>query len=374
MIGKLIRQPTGYTSFCPNPFPPAEGFRWGDEILNKINEASKLLTKLDTIATLLPDTDLFISMYIRKDATFSNQIEGTKATLIDSIEYDSQTESRTSSDVDDIIHYIKAINYSINRLEKFPFSLRFIRELHKVLMENGRASHFSDPGNFRKTQNWIGGTNLNNASFVPPTPGDLISGLNDLEKFIHTQDSINPIIKGGLIHAQFETLHPFLDGNGRTGRILITLYLLHSNSLRTPILYLSTYFKQYQQIYYDRLRDYHNSKIDKWIDFYLDGVIEVAQQAIKTVESVHTLHLSDLELINTLNKTSRESSYKVLIQLYKQPIVKVSTIQNYTGFTRTGAQKTIDKLVKLGILQIRNPEKNYNRSYIHKKYVDIFDD
>ncbi|NJL96500.1 Fic family protein [Candidatus Gracilibacteria bacterium] len=312
-------------------------------------------------------------MYIRKDATNSNQIEGTRATFIDAIEYEAQTQLiNRNDDVDDIYHYIEAINYGIERLKKFPISLRFITELHEVLMKDARTSHYSDPGNFRKSQNWIGGTNLNNAEFVPPSPGDLIKALGDLEQFIHASDSYNLVVKAGLIHAQFETLHPFLDGNGRTGRLLITLFLLHSKLLERPTLYLSSYFKQHKQTYYDRLNDYHEGKIEKWLDFYLDGVITVAKEAIETVQQITALRYEDMLKIQTLNKTASESAITVLPYLFSLPIVKISTIQDWTGFSRQGSQNVINRLVDLGILEVKDIEQTYGKSYIYKRYIDIF--
>ncbi len=373
MIGEYKTQPTGYSSFCPATFPPVGGFLFSNIILQKINEAIRLVGKLDGATLLLPDMEFFIAMYVRKDATFSNQIEGTRATFIDSIEYESQTLSHNSPDVDDIIHYIEAVNYGINRLTEFPFSLRFITELHKVLMSKARSSHFCDPGSFRKSQNWIGGTNLNNASFVPPSPEDLVVGLNDLESFIHSTDGLNAVMKAGLIHAQFETLHPFLDGNGRTGRLLITLYLIHSGLLERPTLYLSSYFKKHKQVYYQKLDDYHSGKIESWIDFYVDGVIETAKSAIETVKQITDLRYQDLLKIQTLNKSSSESITKVLPKLFALPIVKVSTIQGWTGFTPTGAQKLIDKMVDLNILELKDANKTYGKSYIYKTYINIFD-
>ena len=371
MIGKYTKQSTGYSSFVADPFPPNE-YKFSKIINQKSIEATRLIGKLDGSTLLLPDMDFFISMYIRKDATNSNQIEGTRATFIDSIEYETQTQSSESSDVSDILQYIKALNYGIGRLAVFPFSLRFIKELHRELMEGGRYSHFCDPGQFRKSQNWIGGTSLNTADFVPPAPDDLLLGLSDLEKFIHTSDSINPILKAGMLHAQFETLHPFLDGNGRTGRLLITLYLLHSNLLERPTLYLSSYFKQYKQVYYESLNHYHNGNIEKWIEFYLDGVIAVAEEAIVTVQKITDLRLKDIMKIQTLNKTGAKSATEVLPYLFSLPIVKVATIQGWTGFTRQGAQNVIDRLVDIGILELKNIDQTYGKSYIYKKYIEIF--
>jgi Fic family protein len=373
MIGKYVNQSTGYKSFLPEPFPPVNLGVFDGLLTQKINEATRIIGKLDGSTLLLPDMDFFIAMYIRKDATNSNQIEGTRATFIDAIEYEAQAQSSNGSDdADDIFHYIKAINYGIKRLEEFPLSLRFVKELHEVLMKDARSSHYCDPGNFRKSQNWIGGTTLNNAEFVPPSPDDLIKGLSDLEKFIHASDSYNLVVKAGLIHAQFETLHPFLDGNGRTGRLLITLFLLHSKLLERPTLYLSSYFKQHKQTYYDRLNDYHNGKIEKWLDFYLDGVITVAKEAIETVQQITTLRYEDMLKIQTLNKTASESAIKVLPYLFALPIVKISTIQEWTGFSRQGSQNVIDRLVDIGILEIKDTEQTYGKSYIYRRYIDIF--
>lgn len=373
MIGKYINQRTGYKSFLPEPFPPRNFGVFDSSLTQKINEATRIIGKLDGSTLLLPDMDFFISMYIRKDATNSNQIEGTRATFIDAIEYEAHIQpNNKNDDVDDIYHYIEAINYGIERLKKFPISLRFITELHEVLMKDARTSHYSDPGNFRTSQNWIGGTNLNNAEFVPPAPDDLIKALGDLEKFIHASDSHNLVVKAGLIHAQFETLHPFLDGNGRTGRLLITLFLLHSKLLERPTLYLSSYFKQHKKTYYDRLNDYHEGRIEKWLDFYLDGVITVAKEAIETVQQITALRYEDMLKIQTLNKVASESAIRVLPYLFSLPIVKISTIQKWTGFSRQGSQNVIDRLVDIGILEVKDIEQTYGKSYIYKRYIDIF--
>jgi Fic family protein len=373
MIGKYIKQSSGYNSFLPDPFPPKNLGVFDNALIQKINEATRIIGKLDGSTLLLPDMDFFISMYIRKDATFSNQIEGTRATFIDSIEYEAQTHLRDDTDdAEDINKYIIALNYGIKRLDEFPLSLRFIKELHKELMKDARSSHYCDPGNFRTSQNWIGGTNLNNAEFVPPSPEDLNVALGELEKFIHATDSYNLVVKAGLIHAQFETLHPFLDGNGRTGRLLITLFLLHSKLLERPTLFLSSYFRKHKKVYYDRLNDYHDGKIEKWLDFYLDGVISVANDAIDTVTQVTKLRYEDLLKIQTLNKISSESAIKILPNLYTLPIVKISTIQEWTGFSRQGAQNVIDRLVDIGILEVKDIDQAYGKSYIYRRYIDIF--
>jgi Fic family protein len=374
-IGQQIKQKNGYNAFELFKFPPIEGFEFEESILRKNNNATRLLGKLDGITKLLPDSDFFLSMYLRKDATSSSQIEGTKATMIHAIEADSNINTDIPDDVSDILHYIKALNYGMDRITKdnFPVSLRFIREIHKVLMEDARSSHFSDPGEFRKSQNWIGGTTPENATYVPPSVDKMNKALGDLEKYIHSKDSTLPVIKAGLLHAQFETIHPFLDGNGRTGRMLITFYLWQEGLLDKPVLFLSSYFKKHQQIYYQRLLGYHNGDVEKWIDFFLDGVIEIAEEAIEIVEKITILRDIDILKIQKLGVRAAESTAIILPKLFGQPIVNVPTIQKWTNFTRRGAQQCIDRLVKMDILEKKDEDKKYGQSYIYRKYLEIFE-
>jgi len=371
-IGKYLKQKDGYSAFTPGDFPPEKGLEFSEELILKHSTAERLLGKLDGISQLLPDVDFFLFMYVRKDAASSSQIEGTQATMIDAIEAEAKTTESLPKDVDDILHYIKALNYGLKRLSKFPLSLRFIRELHKELLEDARTTQFSDPGNFRKSQNWIGGTSPANASFVPPPPIEMKRSLNDFEKFLHSKKAMLPLLKVGLIHAQFETIHPFLDGNGRTGRLLISLYLWLNDLLEKPVLFLSTYFKKHQQIYYERLNDYRKGKAEEWLDFLLDGVIETANQAITTAKVITELRQKDMEKIQALSKTSAESGIIVLRNLFALPVVNVNKIVEWTDFTRQGAQRVIDRFVKLGILEQKDKNETYGRSFIYKKYVDIF--
>ncbi len=371
-IGFFKNQKEGFKAFIPEPFPPDKGFEFSDSILQKAMTATLRLGKLDGITQLLPDVDFFIFMYIRKDAAASSQIEGTQATMIDTIEAESKTSVKLPGDVDDILHYIKALNYGITRLKNFPFSLRFIREIHKVLMKGARNTHFSDPGNFRASQNWIGGTKPSNASFVPPPVTEMKRALSDLEKFFYNNHAAFPIIKAGMVHAQFETIHPFLDGNGRTGRMLITFILNLEKLLDLPVLYLSNYFKQHQNIYYEKLNDYHNSKIESWLEFFLDGVIEVSEEAIETAKKITALREKDMLRIQSLNKTASESAMKILPKLFALPIVNIAKIQEWTGFSRQGAQKTINRFVELGILSQKNKTQKYGRSFAYKEYLTIF--
>ncbi len=373
-IGLDIEQKEGYKAFTPNIFPPIGGFDFEHKILKKNNEATRLLGKLDGITKLLPDADFFLLMYLRKDAASSSQIEGTMATMIDAIEAEIKINTNIPDDVDDILHYIKALNYGIRRMksDNFPMALRFIRELHKQLMSKARATHFSDPGEFRKSQNWIGGTRPDNAKFVPPTVFDMHNALNDLEKFIHSDDVTPTVIKAGLIHAQFETIHPFLDGNGRTGRMLITFYLWKEGYLEKPVLFLSSFFKKHQKLYYEKLFDYHNGNVSDWIDFFLDGVIEIANEAIDIVGKITFLRYTDTMKIQKLGKRASESATSVLPKLYGQPIVNVNVIQEWTGFTRAGAQSVIDRFIELEILSPKDKNKKYGQSYIYKDYIELF--
>ena len=371
-LGKNIQQPQGFKAFILNPFPPRGGFDLSVKIIQKANIATLKIGKLDGITQLLPDVDFFLFMYIRKDAASSSQIEGTRATMIDAIEAESETSENFPKDVDDILHYIKALNYGIKRLNTLPMSLRLITEVHKELMKDARSTQFSDPGNFRASQNWIGGTMPDNAQFVPPPPYEMNQALDDLEKFLHQQDDVLPIIKAGILHAQFETIHPFLDGNGRTGRMLITLYLHLSGLLELPILFLSWYFKKYQKLYYQKLDVYRDNGMEEWLEFFLDGVIETADEAIETVKKITVLREEDMKKIQSLSKTSSESAIKILPKLFQMPIVNVAKIQEWTGFTRQGAQKVIDRFVKLGILSQKDENQKYGRSFAYKKYLDIF--
>lgn len=372
--GTTKKHRNGYSYLSLLPFPPTLEEILSDAVVEKANHAQFCLGKLSGITYLLPDVDFFISSYVTKDATSSSQIEGTKASMVDAFEYAVSPETGDQSDADEIAHYITALNSGLARLREddFPISLRFIRELHKVLMEKARSTHFSDPGEFRKNQNWIGGTTPNNASFVPPAPEELAEALRYFEKFIHAKHT-HPVIHAGLLHAQFETIHPFLDGNGRTGRLLITFFLIHKRLLEKPVLFLSSYFKKNQKVYYQRLSEYHNGNIAPWLDFFLDGVIEIAEQAIEVSVKVTALREKNLKTISGFGKSSAAKATEILDYLYRDPVVPTSLIEKWTRYTRPGAIKLIDKLVQAGILKLyRKGEGTRPSVYIHQEYVNIF--
>lgn len=370
-IGKDIKQKEGYAAFVPVPFPPKGIFELPQSVLIKAAEADRLVGKLDGITHTLPDVEFFLSMFVAKDAESSAQIEGTKATIVDAIEMKGGVAMK-ETDADDILYYIKALNYGLKRLKEFPLSLRLIREIHSQLMTGARSTHFADPGEFRKSQNWIGGTKPDNASFVPPTVDEMNRALNDLEKFLHNEKATLPIIHAAFAHSQFETIHPFLDGNGRTGRLIITMLLCHRNMLERPVLFLSSYFKKHQKVYYQRLHGYHYGDVEAWINFFLDGVIETANDSILVSKQITKLREDDMAKIQALAKRESESGVLVLRKLYAQPIISTKTIMEWTGFSRVGAQKVIDRFVKLGILNLKDEKETYDRTYIYRKYVNVF--
>ena len=376
-MGTFRQQKEGFKAFIPHPFPPKGGFEFDAQILKKNDQATRLLGKLDGITKLLPDADFFLLMYLRKDAASSSQIEGTMATMIDAIEAEAKVNTNVPADVDDILHYIQALNYGLERViqDDFPVSLRLIKDLHRKLMDKERATHFSDPGEFRKNQNWIGGTKPGNARFVPPPVQDMHDALADLEKFIHADDTTLTLIKAALLHAQFETIHPFLDGNGRTGRMLITFYLWKESFLEKPVLFLSSFFKKYQDLYYEKLFGYQqHGMVADWVVFFLDGVIEIANEAIAIVGKITILREEDMQKIQKLGKRASESAALILPRLYGQPIVNTTIVQQWTGYTRAGAQRVIDRFIGMGVLTPKDEDKKYGQSYVYKQYLDVFRD
>ncbi len=374
-IGIYRVQPEGFKAFILEPFPPKDMLVFSPSIQQKHAEAMRLLGKLDGITALLPDRDYFLEMFVRKDASSSSQIEGTQASISDAIEaLNIERRNNLSQDVDDILHYIDALNYGLERAKKFPFSLRFIRELHEKLMIGARNTHNPFPGEFRRTQNWIGGTRPDNARFVPPPIHEMNQALNDLEKFIHADDDYLPLIKAGLLHAQFETIHPFLDGNGRTGRMLVTMFLWYKGLLETPVLYLSTYFKKHQEIYYEKLNAYHseNGNIEEWVEFFLDGVIDIANSSIETCKRITELRDRDMRKVQELGKNMAPKALDMIRFLYKVPTVGIADVISQTGYSRPSAYKLIECLVDMNILYPTSEDDSYGKKYTYKDYVEVF--
>ena len=374
-IGVYRPQPEGFKAFVLESFPPKDTLVFSSAIQQKHAEAMRLLGKLDGITALLPDRDYFLEMFVRKDASSSSQIEGTQASISDAIEaLNIERRNDLPQDVDDILHYIEALNYGLERAKDFPFSLRFIRELHEKLMTGARNTHNPFAGEFRRTQNWIGGTRPDNARFVPPPVREMNQALNDLEKFIHADDEYLPLIKAGLLHAQFETIHPFLDGNGRTGRMLVTMFLWHRRLLEMPVLYLSTYFKKHQETYYEKLNAYHseNGNVEEWVEFFLDGVIDIANSSIETCRKITELRERDMRKAQKLGKATAPKTLDMIRFLYKMPTVGIADVVNQTGYSRPSAYKLIDRLVDMNILYPADENDGYGKKYTYKDYVEVF--
>ena len=371
-IGKYIKQIEGYKAFIPEKFPPKNLSFQGERLIQLLSTSSLSLGKLDGLTKLVPDIDFFIFMYIKKEATLSSQIEGTKAQLTDALHAEIERAPELPPDVDDILHYIEAMNIGLNELKNIPLSLRLIKKIHQVLLTEARSTFFPYPGEFRKTQNWIMGTNPDNARFVPPPPDYVTSAMTDLEKFFYSYRNIPILIKIGLIHAQFETIHPFIDGNGRTGRLLITLYLCQEKLLERPVLYLSEYLKKDRDLYFAKLDEYRKGNVFLWLEFFLEGVGKVAEEAIETSNKIIELREKDQQKIMKLGKGTK-NAIKLLKNLYKLPIVNVKKVEEFTGLSREGANRLVKKFVELDLLVPKEKEKKYRRIFIYKEYLRLFE-
>jgi Fic family protein len=373
LLGRFVQQPQGFKAFVPDAFPPNKRIDFSPDIQLLSTDATLALGKLDGIAQLIPDIDFFIYMYVRKEATLSSNIEGTKATMHDSLKADINITEGVPRDVENILHYVKAVNYGLERLKDVPLILRVIRELHQELMEGTAEGEGKTPGRVRETQNWIGGTRPDNADFVPPPVHELGRSLSDLEKFLNDKQSYPALINAALMHAQFETIHPFLDGNGRTGRLLITLYLYQQKVLEYPILYLSEYFKRHRDTYFARLSGYHNKgEVEEWVQFFLEGVAEVAKEATVVSKQIIAIREKDMTIVHALGGKQAPSAIKLLRGLYSQPVVDVATAERITGLSRPAANQLIRKFVELDILKQTDESVTYGRQFAYQRYIDLF--
>jgi Fic family protein len=373
VICKKIQQPSDYLASVPQPFPVDGMFDVDQATLNKATLAERLVGKLDGITQTLPDIGFFLKMFSFKDATSSSQIEGTQATMADALEKSAGIDTN-ADDSEDILFYIKALEYGLDRLKEFPLSLRFLKELHEELMKGARTTHFSDPGNFRSSQNWIGGLNIKDAKFVPAPPSEMMRALGDFENFLYDDTSTLPLVHIAYAHAQFETIHPFLDGNGRLGRLLVTFLLYKKGLIENPVLFLSSFFKRHQKLYYQKLDGYHNGEALEWVDFFLSGVIKTAQESIAISKKIRVIRDKDMEKIQKLAKRESESSMKVIHYLFAHPIITTKSIMQTTGFSRPGAQKLIDRFIDLDILERQSEKEDYDRKYVYRRYFSAFVD
>jgi Fic family protein len=341
-----------------------------------LSNADRALGRLDGSIMTLPNPELFVFMYVRKEAVLSSQIEGTQSSLQDVLDAEAKILSADRPrDTEDVINYVRAMNYGLNRLATLPVSVRLIREIHAQLMQNARGSHLT-PGELRTSQNWIGpaGCTLNEATFVPPPPVEIAKHLGELEKFLHGDGSLPLLIKIGLAHVQFETIHPFLDGNGRVGRLLISFLLCEQRVLLKPVLYLSHYFKRHRQMYYERLQAVRDDGAwEAWLTFFLEGVTEVSEQATETARHILNLREEHRRVIADSLGRAAGKGHRVLDYLYAHPIVSVNVIQELIGTTYPAANDLVARLESEGILREITGQAR-NRRFRYQSYIDLFKD
>lgn len=368
--GCYILQATGYKAFIPTPLPPNPPVKIEGTLQALLSEANIALGRLDTMGYLLPNVDHIIAMYVRKEALLSSQIEGTQASLEDIFEYESHAPVKNLEDVQEVVNYIKALNYGLKRIEEFPMSIRLIKEIHSILLSNTRGKE-KTPGEFKRSQNWIGvaGGTLNNASFVPPPPPEAVEAMGQLELFFHKGNDIPVLIACALIHYQFETIHPFLDGNGRLGRLLITFYLCWKKVMQKPLLYLSYYFKLHRQEYYDRLNLVREKgDYEQWITFFLKGMIWTSNSALDTIKEVLSIADRHKKLL-LQEKISSPLAIALLDYLFTKPVLSVQEVAAAFQTSYQTAQGLIHQFVNLNILKETTGKKR-DRRFSYWEYLD----
>ena len=360
-----------YNSFVPAPLPPVPPIALSSEELGLLIKANSMLTLLEGLAIRIPNINLFVSMYVRKEALLSSQIEGTQATLDDI--FDPLLDSNINADVSDVINYIKATEFAVARLKELPLCNRLVKEIHAVLLENVRGQE-KNPGEFRRSQNWIGGqgSTLKNARYIPPNLEDMEIAMSDLEKYINAEDGTASLVKAALLHYQFETIHPFLDGNGRVGRLLITLFLLEQKVLSVPALYISYFLKRNRLEYYDRMMEVRRTgNYEQWIKFFLQAFVESAEDAISTIDKLKALHEKSFAILLTaIPKRQLENAGKLFTYLEANPIVDITKTAQQLGLAYNTTSRLISAFVKLGLLRQTNT-KNKNRVYAYEEYLEI---
>ena len=359
-------------AFIPAPLPPSPSIKWSSELREKFDQALLALGRLDSVSVLLPDTSLFLYMYVRKEAVLSSMIEGTQSSLSDLLLFEFEHQPGVPlDDVQEVSNYVAALNYGLSRLnDDFPLSLRLLKEIHSVLLSKGRGKEYT-PGEFRKSQNWIGGSRPGTAEFVPPPPDHVQECMGTLELFLHDLPEKTPIlVKAALAHVQFETIHPFLDGNGRLGRLLITLLLCSQKILKEPMLYLSLYFKTHRKRYYQLLNNVRlTGDWESWLDFFADAVTETATQAVETAQQLMKLSASDGEKINALKRISG-SAHLIHKAMLERPIASPNWIQEKTQLAPATVNACLRELEKINILQEITGQKR-NRLYSYANYISI---
>lgn len=374
--GLLVNRSTAgeelFQAFVPNPLPPVPPLDLNGEHFDRLERANRALGKLDGLSRFLPDVSLFVYWFVRKEAVLSSQIEGTQSSLSDLLLYEQkQIPGVPLEDVEEVSRYVAAVNHGVKRLrEGFPISLRLLREVHEVLLQTGRGST-KQPGEFRRSQNWIGGTRPGTARFVPPPPENLMDCLGDLEKFLHDQPEKTPtLIKAALSHVQFETIHPFLDGNGRVGRLLITLLLCAETAVSEPTLYLSLYFKRHRDVYYELLQRVRTEGAwEEWLLFFLEGVEETAEEAVSTATRILEIFAADRALVESLGRPAG-NALRVHTLLQRKPVTSVAAAASELNLTAPTARSAIDNLQKIGLVS-EVTGKRRDRLFVYSRYLDI---
>ena len=369
--GAPVDQPTGYAAFVPTPLPPDPPLAYDTPLIGELTGAADAVGRLDGVAQTLPNPELFVAMYVRREAVLSSQIEGAQSTLNDVLAYELEPGRRDlPDDVEEVVNYVRAMTYGLDRLSQLPLSLRLIREIHAELLRSGRGA-INDPGHFRRTQNWIGpeGLSLRHASFVPPPPTEMHDALADLETFLHADHGFPPLIECALAHAQFETIHPFLDGNGRVGRLLITFLLVHRGTLHRPLLYLSYYLKQHRAAYYDHLTAIReDGDWEGWLRFFLTGVRQTADEAVGTTRSIvglrerHQAIAMDVAGVN---------GRRALERLFQRPLTNVTVLADELQVTYATANRILDSLQHADVVEEITGGRR-NRVFRFTPYLELF--
>jgi Fic family protein len=372
--GRYIRQPNHYAAFMPEPLPPVPPLAIDGAMQTMLSKADRALGRLDGSIQTLPDPDMFVFMYVRKEAVLSSQIEGTQSSLNDLLEAEAAINATARpSDVGEVLNYVSAMNHGLERLKELPISVRLIREIHEKLLHGVRGNH-AMPGELRRSQNWIGpgGSTLNDAVFVPPPPHAVEALLSDLEKFIHSESDIPALIKIGLIHAQFETIHPFLDGNGRVGRLLIAFFLCNEEILLKPVLYLSHWFKLHRTRYYELLQNIRDSgEWEEWIKFFLEGVAAVSLEATETARAIVALREKHRRLITDRFGRAAGNGLRVLEGMYTHPFIDIAGVREKLGLSFPAAAELIQRFVEAELLAEITGRERY-RVYQYFPYVRLF--
>ena len=373
-MGVPVRQKGGYQAFIPKSLPPDPPLRFDDELQYLLSEADRALARLDGMASVLPNADLFVAMYVKKEALLSAQIEGTQASLKGVLEFEADMiPTDDPAEVREVINYIRAMDHGLAKGPEERFSLDILLEIHRILLEKTRGGK-PEPGKIRTIQNWIGppGSTLYSAVFIPPPPERVQELLEQLHGFIVADDRIPPLIRIGLVHAQFETIHPFLDGNGRMGRLLITFYLCGKGILARPLLYLSIYLKQHRDEYYALLQGIRfEGDWEAWLKFFLKGIIDVSNEALATAKEIITLKGYLIDLL-VEHDTGGMSAVRLLDLLFARPVITVADITSSLGISHQPAYDLVTKFEELGILREISGKKRY-RKYLFVEYVRIIE-